>query len=224
VQKKLTIKQILCLGFGTIFGLAIAANFVAQQTKNTLINSLDNVAFTYNILEELAQLNILLLEAETGQHGYLYAEREVFLEPYDRANTQLNVQIAELRQKIKDPKQQQRLSELQTFGVAEMDNFTEEVNRSVEDVESVSWQLTEIIEQVQAIAPRFAAVNRGMEEQSSGAQQISEVMVNLIANSQQMAGSLREINGAISQLNEAASSLHQEISRFQISIKEEENV
>lgn len=545
VQKKLTIKQILCLGFGTIFGLAIVANFVTQQTKNTLINSLDNVAFTYNILEELAQLNILLLEAETGQRGYLYAEREVFLEPYDRANSELNVQIAELRQKIRDPKQQQRLGELQTLireridylqktiqmqksgqkqavkkivsagtgleimsrvrakiteieetenqllddrkrlavraenfsnyfswtstliilgvgiliflvivrkisqslgiavevahqvsagnltakidmtdsgdeigqlleefqimirslnalikkvqnsalqvsdssneiassgkylattitqqvssvreveatsksiaatskqltqilegitstfqttamaaeggqrnlsqmentmrdlasatisisgklsdisqkanninriittitkvadqtnllslnaaieaekagkygmgfavvareirrladqtavanldiekmvkemqaavstGVTEMDSFTEEVNRSVEDVESVSWQLTEIIEQVQAIAPRFAAVDRGMEGQSSGAQQISEVMVNLIENSLQTAGALREINGAISQLNEAARSLDREISRFQISSKEEENV
>ncbi|MCU0546090.1 MAG: methyl-accepting chemotaxis protein [Oscillatoriaceae cyanobacterium Prado104] len=544
MQKKLTIKQILCGGFGTIFGLAIVANFVTQQAKNTLINSLDSVAYTYNILEELAQLDILLLEAETGQRGYLYTERQVFLEPYNQANSQINVQIAELRQKIRDPKQQQRLGELQTLvreridyldrtiqlqksgqkrevkqivsagrgleimsrvkakiteieetenqllddrkssamraknfsnyfawastatilglgilifwvivrkvsqslgiavavahqvaagdltakidrishdeigqllaefqimirslntlikqvqssafqvsdssneiatsgkylattitqqvssirevestsqtiavtskqltqilegitstfqttamaaeggqrnlgqmentmrdlasatisisgklsdisqkanninriittitkvadqtnllslnaaieaekagkygmgfavvareirrladqtavanldiekmvkemqaavsnGVTEMDNFTEEVNRTVEDVESVSWQLTEIIEQVQAIAPRFAAVNRGMEGQSSGAQQISEVMVNLIKNSLETAGALREINGAISQLHEAARSLDREISRFQISSKEAEDV
>ncbi|MGL5063833.1 MAG: methyl-accepting chemotaxis protein [Microcoleus sp.] len=532
----MTIKQILWWGFSTILGLVVIANFVTQYTKYNLINSLDKVAVTHDILEELAQLDILLLEAETGQRGYLYTGKEAFLEPYSEANAQINVQLAELRQKIKDAKQQQRLSELQTLirertdylettiklqksgrsrevkntviagtglkimlrvkakiteiketenqvlenrnmlamraekfstyfawvsiaivlgvgsliflvivrkisqslgiavavaedvsvgnltaeidisshdeigkllaafqtmihsmnglikqvqysgaqvsdssheiatsgnylaktvtqqvasireaeatskeisttakqltqilqgitstfqtttmaaeggqrnlsqmentmrnlanatisisgrlgeishranninkiittitkvadqtnllslnaaieaekagkygrgfavvareirrladqtavanldiekmvkemqaavltGVTEMDNFTEEVNRTVEDVESVSWQLTEIIEQVQAIAPRFASLDRGMDGQCSRAKQISDVMVNLIENSLQTAGALREINGAISQLNDTAQDLRQEISQFQV--------
>lgn len=544
VPKYLNIKQVLLLGFSTILVLIIIANFVTQQTKNTLIKSLENVTFTYNILQELAQLEILLLEAETGQRGYLYTNKEIFLEPYNEANAEINLQIAELREKIIDQKQQQELGELQalireridylektiqmqksgrspevknivsmgtglkimarvrakitemkeaenqllnerkklalhaenfstyfawastlmilgvgvliflvivrkisqslgiavkvaqevssgnltaniditshdeigkllaefqsmirslnalvqqvkysgvqvsdssheiaisgkqlagtvtqqvssirevestskkitatsrqlrqtlegitsTFkttamsaeggqrnlgqmentmrnlatatisissklsdisqkahninriittitkvadqtnllslnaaieaekagkygmgfavvareirrladqtavanldiekmvkemqaavstGVTEMDKFTEEVNRTVEDVESVSWQLTEIIEQVQAITPRFEVVTQGMEGQSEGAQQISEVMLHLIQNSLQTAGALREINGAISQLNDVANGLHQEISRFQVSSKEEENV
>jgi methyl-accepting chemotaxis protein WspA len=541
VPKNLNIRQFLLMGFGTIFLLIIVANFVNQQTKNTLIKSLDSVAFTYNISQKLAQLEILLLEAETGQRGYLYAGKNIFLEPYNEANAEINVQIAELKEKIRDPKQQQKLGELQalireridylettiqmqksgrsreaknivskgtglkimarvrakiteikeaenqllndrkklalqaenfstyfawastliilgvglliffvilrkisqslgiavkvaqevssgnltanieiasndeigqllaefkrmihslnsliqqvqysgtqvsdssneiaisgkhlagtvtqqvssirevettskeitttsrqlrqtlegitsTFqttamaaeggqrnlghmentmrnlasatisissklsdisekanninriittitkvadqtnllslnaaieaekagkyglgfavvareirrladqtavanldiekmvkemqaavstGVTEMNKFTEEVNRTVEDVESVSWQLTEIIEQVQAIAPRFEVVNQGMEGQSEGAQQISKVMVDLIQNSLQTAGALREINGSISQLNDAANGLHQEISRFQVISKEE---
>ena len=544
MYRKLTIKQILWTGFGTIFMLIIIANIVAQQTKNTLVKSLDNVTLSYKLLQDLTQLDVLLLEAETGQRGYLYTKKENFLDPYNEANANINVQLAELREKIRNPKQQQKLGELQilvreridylektiqmgklgrekevknlvsaatgleimaklkgkiteiketenqflderkklaldaeifstyfsgastliivgvgvliswviirniaqslgiavkvaqevsagnltanisanyqgeigqllagfqsmtqslnsligqvqnsgiqvtvssheiaasgkqleatvteqaasikeveattkqisatsrqlqqalegitsTFktttisaeggqrnlsqmentmrdlaiattsisskltnisekanninriiititkvadqtnllslnaaieaekagkygmgfavvareirrladqtavatldiekmvkemqaavstGVTEMNKFTEEVNHSVEDVESVSWQLTEIIEQVQVITPRFALVNQGMEAQSAGAGQISEVMAYLSQTSSQTADALRDINGAICQLNDASQGLHQEISRFKVSSNEAENV
>lgn len=542
--KKLTIKQILWRGFGSIFILILVANVVAQHTKSTLIKSLDNVTLSYEFLQELTQLELLVLEAETGQRGYLYTGKKEFLDPYNQANASINVQIAELKEKIANPKQQEKFGELQTLireridylettiqmrksgreeevkeivsagtgleimarlrgeiteiketenqflderkklareseifstyfagastliivgvgvliswviirniaeslgiavkvaeeisagnltanisatyqgemgkllagfqsmtqslnllirqvqdsgiqvtvssheiaaagqqlesnvteqvasireveattkeiaatsiklkktmegitstfqtttiaaeggqrnlsqmentmrdlatattsissklsnisekannisriiititkvadqtnllslnaaieaekagkygrgfavvareirrladqtavatldiekmvkemqlavstGVTEMNKFTEEVNDSVEDVESVSWQLTEIIEQVQAITPRFAVVNQGMEAQSEGAQQISEVMVYLSQSSSQTAGALCEINGAISQLNDASQGLRQEISRFKVNSKESENV
>lgn len=544
MQKKSTIQQILWRVFGTIFMLIIIANIVAQQTKNTLVNSLDNVTLSYKLLQELAELDMLLLEAETGQRGYLYTGKQKFLDPYNEANASINVQLAELKEKIRNPKQQEKLGELQTLikeridylektiqlrksgreqevknlvsagtgleimaklrgkiteiketenqflddrkklareaeifstyfagastlmivgvgaliswviirniaeslgiavkvaeevsagnltanisatyqgevgkllagfqsmthslnsligqvqnsgiqvtassneiaasgkqleatvteqaasireveattkeiavtsrklkqtmekitstfqtttiaaeggrrnlsqmentmrdlanattsissqltnisekanninriiititkvadqtnllslnaaieaekagkygrgfaivareirrladqtavatldikkmvkemqaavstGVREMNKFTEEVNDSVEDVESVSWQLTEIIEQVIACTPRFSVVNQGMEAQSEGAQQISEVMVYLSQSASQTAGALREINGAISQLNDASQGLRQEISRFKVSSKESENV
>lgn len=544
MQKRSTIQQILWRGFGTIFMSILIANLVAQQTKNTLVKSLDNVTSSYKILQELAQLDMLLLEAENAQRGYLYTGEDNFLEPYNEANASINVQLAELREKMRNPTQQEKLGQLQTLireridylektiqlqksgreqevkkivsagtkleimaklrgkiteikesenlflderkklareaeifstyfagastliivgvgvliswviiryiaqslgiavkvaeevsagnltanisanyqgevgqllagfqsmthslnsligqvqnsaiqvtasseeiaasgkeleatvteqaasireveattkeiaatsrqlkqtmeeitstfqattiaaeggrrnlsqmentmrdlaiattsicsqltnisekanninqiiititkvadqtnllslnaaieaekagkygsgfavvareirrladqtavatldiekrvkemqaavstGVTEMNNFTEEVNESVEDVESVSWQLTEIIEQVQAITPRLAVVNQGMEAQSEGAQQISEVMVYLSQSSSQTAGALGEINGAISQLNDASQGLRQEISRFQVSSKEAENV
>ncbi len=544
MQKKLTIKQVLWTGFGTIFLLIIIANLVAQHTKNTLVKSLDNVTLSYELLQNLTQLDVLLLEAETGQRGYLYTKKEDFLDPYNEASVNINVQLTELKEKIRDAQQQQKLGELQilireridylektiqmqksgkeqdvknlvstgtglkimaklrgkiteikesenqllderkklareaeifstyfsgastliivgvgaliswiiirniaqslgiavkvaeevsagnltanisanyqgevgqllagfqsmteslnsligqvqnsgiqvttssheiaasgkqleatvteqtasireveattkqisatsrqlkqamegitsTFktttiaaeggqrnlsqmentmrdlatgttlissqltnisekanninriiititkvadqtnllslnaaieaekagkygmgfavvareirrladqtavatldiekmvkemqvavstGVTEMNKFTEEVNHSVEDVESVSWQLTEIIEQVQAIAPRFVVVNQGMEAQSTGAGQISEVMTYLSQTSSQTVEALREINGAICQLNDASQGLHQEISRFKVSSKEAENV
>ncbi|WP_333463832.1 methyl-accepting chemotaxis protein [Microcoleus sp. herbarium7] len=113
--KNLTIKQILRAGFGTIFMLIIIANIVAQQTKNTLVKSLDNVTLSYKLLQDLAQLDVLLLEAETGQRGYLYTSKEDFLEPYNQASANINVQLAELRENIRNPKQQQKLGELQTL-------------------------------------------------------------------------------------------------------------
>jgi methyl-accepting chemotaxis protein WspA len=113
VQKKSTIQQILWRGFGTIFTLILIANLVAQHTKNTLVKSLDNVTSSHKILQELAQLDMLLLEAETGQRGYLYTGKENFLEPYNEANASINVQLAELREKMRNPTQQEKLGQLQ---------------------------------------------------------------------------------------------------------------
>ena len=115
MKKNLTIKQILWAGFGTIFMLIVIANIVAQHTKNTFVKSLDNVTLSYKLLQNLVQLDVLLLEAETGQRGYLYAGKENFLEPYNEASANINVQLAELREKIRNPKQQQKLGELQTL-------------------------------------------------------------------------------------------------------------
>ena len=115
MHKKSTIKQILWRGFGTIFMLIIIANLVAQHTKNTLVKSLDNVTLSYKLLQELAQLDMLLLEAETGQRGYLYAGKENFLDPYNEANASINVQVAELKNQIKIPTQQEKFGELQTL-------------------------------------------------------------------------------------------------------------
>jgi methyl-accepting chemotaxis protein WspA len=115
VHKKSTIQQILRRGFGTIFTLILITNIVAQYTKNTLIKSLDNVTSSYKISQELAQLDTLLLEAETGQRGYLYTGKENFLEPYNEANASINVQLAELREKMSNPTQQEKLGQLQTL-------------------------------------------------------------------------------------------------------------
>lgn len=115
MHKKSTIKQILWQGLGTIFMLIIIANLVALHTKNTLVKSLDNVTLSYKLLQELAQLDMLLVEAETGQRGYLYTGKEIFLDPYNEANASINVQLAELREKMRNPAQQEKLGQLQTL-------------------------------------------------------------------------------------------------------------
>jgi len=80
----------------------------------------------------------------------------------------------------------------------------------------VGAQLSQVIGQVQALAPRFASVNQGMEAQSVGANQISEAMIQLSEAARQTADALREINRSIEQLNEAGKDLRRAISRFQL--------
>ena len=64
-------------------------------------------------------------------------------------------------------------------GVMGMDKFSEEVRRGMHDVQQVGGQLSQIIEQVQALAPRFETVNEGMQAQATGAEQISEALLQL---------------------------------------------
>jgi methyl-accepting chemotaxis protein WspA len=99
-------------------------------------------------------------------------------------------------------------------GVMEMDKFTNDVSRSIDDVRNISAQLESVVMQVQALTPRFQEVNEGMEAQSQGAQQISQAMMQLSESSSQTTAALRDINGAISQVNEATLGMRQEILAF----------
>lgn len=108
-----TIKQILWQGFGTIFLLIAAANIVTQYHKNQSFEYLKKVAVNSNNLQKLTQLDLLLVEAETSQRGYLYTGKETFLEPYTEANTEIEMEIADLKQNIFNPKNQQQINELQ---------------------------------------------------------------------------------------------------------------
>ena len=54
-------------------------------------------------------------------------------------------------------------------GVMGMDKFSEEVRRGIDEVGQVGEQLSQIIQQVQALAPRVLMVNEGMQAQATGA-------------------------------------------------------
>jgi methyl-accepting chemotaxis protein WspA len=97
-----------------------------------------------------------------------------------------------------------------------MDKFTEEVRRGMQEMQRVSDQLAEIIQHVQALAPRFEAVNEGMRAQADGAEQISQALVQLNEASRQTVESLQQSNAAIDNLNGVASGLLDGVSRFQL--------
>ena len=54
-------------------------------------------------------------------------------------------------------------------GVAGMEQFAHEVQQGAEQVRTVGMQLGQIIDQVQALTPRFDTVNQGMHAQAEGA-------------------------------------------------------
>jgi methyl-accepting chemotaxis protein WspA len=103
-----------------------------------------------------------------------------------------------------------------TAGVTSVDEFSERVRNGIEHVEGVGIQLSNIIGQVQTLAPRFEVVTEAMKAQSLGAEQISESMAHLNEAAQQTAQSVRELNAITDQLNQAARSLQTEVSRFRI--------
>jgi methyl-accepting chemotaxis protein WspA len=100
--------------------------------------------------------------------------------------------------------------------VMSMSKFCEEVRRGLNDVQQASGQLTQIIEQVQALAPHFEAVHEGMQAQSTGAEQISQALTHLSDAARQTVASLRESSQTIDQLSEVSIRLRSGISRFQL--------
>ncbi|MGL5063832.1 MAG: HAMP domain-containing methyl-accepting chemotaxis protein [Microcoleus sp.] len=171
---------------------------------NSIVTTITKVADQTNLLS----LNAAIEAEKAGEYGMGFA---VVAREIRRLADQTAVATLDIENMVKE------MQSAVSTGVMEMDKFSKEVSRGMDDIRNISVQLTEIVEQVQSLTPRFESVNRGMENQSEGAQQISETMSQLAEGSLQTADALREINTSISQLNEAAQGLRSEISRFKIS-------
>jgi methyl-accepting chemotaxis protein WspA len=170
---------------------------------NSIVTTITKVADQTNLLS----LNAAIEAEKAGEYGMGFA---VVAREIRRLADQTAIATLDIESMVKE------MQSAVSTGVMEMDKFTKEVNQGVQDIGIIGVQLTSIIEQVQSLTPRFEVVDRGMESQAEGAQQISETMAQLSEASTQTAEALREINGAIAQLNEAAQGLHQEISQFKV--------
>lgn len=103
-----------------------------------------------------------------------------------------------------------------TTGVLAMNKYSDEVKDGASDVRQISEQLDQIIQQVQALTPRFKLVNEGVNSHATGGQQISDSLAQLSRTVKQTARSLEESNGAIEHLKEAAYGLRDGVSRFKL--------
>lgn len=170
---------------------------------NSIVTTITKVADQTNLLS----LNAAIEAEKAGEYGLGFA---VVAREIRRLADQTAVATLDIEGMVKE------MQAAVSTGVMEMDKFSQEVIRSVEDGDKISQQLGEIIEQVQSLTPRFEIVSQGMESQSHAAQQISESMLQLQEASLQTADALRETNTALEQLNEAAQNLRQETSRFKV--------
>lgn len=197
-----TMKQ---LGNATSF-ISTKLGIISEKANNinSIVTTITKVADQTNLLS----LNAAIEAEKAGEYGMGFA---VVAREIRRLADQTAVATLDIENMVKE------MQSAVYTGVMEMDKFSNEVSRGMEDIRNIGVQLAQIIEQVQSLTPRFDSVNRGMEAQSEGAQQISETMAQLAETSLQTADALREINSSIAQLNEAANGLRHEISKFKVS-------
>lgn len=170
---------------------------------NSIVTTITKVADQTNLLS----LNAAIEAEKAGEYGLGFS---VVAREIRRLADQTAVATLDIESMVKE------MQSAVSTGVMEMDKFSKEVTRSVEDVGKISQQLGDIIDQVQSLTPRFEIVSQGMESQSQSAQQISESMLQLREASLQTADALRETNTALEQLNDAAQNLREETSRFKV--------
>ncbi len=97
-----------------------------------------------------------------------------------------------------------------------MNKFSEETRRGLEEIQQVGGQLSQVIEQVQTLAPRLEAVNEGMRSQTTGGEQITDAFVQLTEAMQQAADAIRQSNVAIEDVRQVATGLSSGVSRFKL--------
>ena len=198
-----------------------------EETMHSVMGAADLVNAKLAILNEKAgninqvvvtivkmadQTNLLSLNAaieaeKAGEYGRGFA---VVATEVRRLADQTAVATYDIEQMVRE------IQSAVSAGVMGMDKFSEEVRRGMSEVQQVGEQLSQIIHQVQALAPRVLMVNEGMQAQATGAEQINLALVQLGDASSQTVESLRQASFAIDELSQVAVGLRSGVSRFKV--------
>lgn len=186
---------------------SISGRFGVINDKANTIGSI-----TATITKIADQTNLLSLNAsieaeKAGEYGLGFA---VLAREIRRLADQTAVATLDIEHMVKE------MHDAVASGVMEMDKFSGQVHASVAEASRIGLRFSEIIQQVQALMPRFEAVHEGMRSQSAGARQIRDAMVSLTESARISAQALEETSAATQRLEGAIGELRKEISIFKL--------
>ena len=193
----------LVVGAADVVNAKLAILNEKAGTINHVVTTIVKVADQTNLLS----LNAAIEAEKAGEYGRGFA---VVATQVRRLADQTAVATYDIEQMVRE------IQSAVSAGVMGMDKFSEEVRRGNNEMAQVGDQLTQIIHQVQSLAPRVQMVDEGMQAQATGAEQINQALVQLSESSSQTVDSLRQAGAAIDELNQVASSLRNGVSRFKV--------
>jgi len=170
---------------------------------NQVVTTIAKVADQTNLLS----LNAAIEAEKAGEYGRGFS---VVATEIRRLADQTAVATYDIEQMVRE------IQSAVAAGVMGMDKFAEEVRRGMSEVTQVGDQLSQIIGQVQTLAPRVQMVNEGMQAQAGGAEQINQALMQLSEAAQQTVESLRQSSQAIDELTLVANDLRAGVSRFKV--------
>ncbi len=170
---------------------------------NQVVTTITKVADQTNLLS----LNAAIEAEKAGEYGRGFA---VVATEIRRLADQTAVATFDIEKMVKD------IQSAVASGVMGMDKFSEEVRRGMDEIKAVGAQLSQIIHQVQTLAPRVESVNEGMQAQATGAEQISQSLMQLTDAARQTVDSLNQSAAAISELSQVSNGLRNGVSRFKL--------
>jgi methyl-accepting chemotaxis protein WspA len=171
-------------------------------------SKISTVVTTINKVSDQTALLSLNAAIEAEKAGELGKGFSVVAREISRLADQTAVATQDIEAVVKE------MQSAVSSGVMEMDKFSEEVRRRVEEVNSIATALGRMIEKVQALGPEFETVKQGMNAQTQAAQQINEAMKQLAETANLSKSTLAEFQKATGQLTSAVQGLQGEVSRF----------
>jgi methyl-accepting chemotaxis protein WspA len=170
---------------------------------NQVVATITKVADQTNLLS----LNAAIEAEKAGEYGRGFS---VVATEIRRLADQTSIATYDIEQTVKE------IQSAVSAGVMGMDKFSEEVRRGMVEVQQAGGQLSQVIHQVQTLAPRFQLVNEGMQAQATGAEQITQALTQLSEAAQQTVESLHQSNQTIDDLTLVANGLRTGVSRFSV--------
>lgn len=183
-------------------GIAAKIGLIREKVHNmnTVVTTISQMADRTNLLS----LNAAIKAEKAGVYGedFAWVGREI-----RRLADQTAVASLDMETMVKD------MQVAISTGVMEMEKFTKEVNENIKNFQNLSQQLTQVIELIENLNPRWQAMSQNMASQTQAANQVSAEMTLIGEGSLKIADSLREINFKIQELNESAQRLNREMHR-----------
>ncbi|MBE9208293.1 methyl-accepting chemotaxis protein [Nostoc sp. LEGE 06077] len=129
MAQAIKINQFVMGGCAIIVALTAFTNYISNSTTNSLIDSNTWVNNTYAIKAQLKELEKFLIDAETGQRGFIITKEERYLEPFNVAKIKLKDTFSEINNKILDNSSQIRtLREIENLSQIKMMELETTIN------------------------------------------------------------------------------------------------
>lgn len=199
-QDLLKIEKTISQFAQSMTGISAKIGLISEKVQN--INQVMTTIFQMADRTNLLSLNAAIKAEKAGVYGedFAWVGREI-----RRLADQTAVASLDMEAIVKD------VQVAISTGVREMEKFTKELNETIKNFQNISQQLTQIIEPMENLNPRWQAMSQNMANQSQAASQVSAEMTLIGAESLKIADSLKEINSKIQELNESAQRLHREM-------------
>ena len=108
-----TLDKGVLIGLGSVVALLVVIPVLTYWNTNKLNEDARWVAHTQEVLGLTADVLLTLVDAETGQRGFIITGKDDFLQPYNAALVRLDERLAKLRDETKDnPRQQANIGKL----------------------------------------------------------------------------------------------------------------
>ena len=125
----MSIGKKIAAGLGLSLLVLLVVAFVAFQGALQLTETTRGLVETRENLRTIREVRALLVDAETGQRGYLLSGDPSYLQPYEQALQEMNTDFSALRNAMSDePEQRERLSRLEPL-IRDRLTFAEEAIR-----------------------------------------------------------------------------------------------
>ncbi len=101
-------------GAGLVVALLIVDAVLAYRNTRQLDEDAGWVAHTHEVMDLTSDVLLTVVDAETGERGFLISGKDEFLQPYDDALKRLDERMARLKEKTEDnARQQTRIKQLE---------------------------------------------------------------------------------------------------------------
>ena len=124
----MTFKSKLISGLAAASALLLLVAFFSYLGLVANSNDRRRVAHTNQVLEKLADIRANMLDAETGERGYILTGQDSFLRPYERGLAQIHQNLKDVRDLTSDnPRQQNALDRIEPLVNARLAELTERI-------------------------------------------------------------------------------------------------